>query len=212
MSARNLLDALIAKHAVLAECEEQIAAARDMLVRTFEQGGKLLLCGNGGSAADCDHIASELLKGFERARPLAEGLRARLSAQGPEGRALAGRVQQGLPAICLTGHPSFASAFANDVEPAMTFAQLVSALGRSGDTLLAISTSGRARNVNLAARMARALGLATIGLAGRDGGELARLCDVAIAVAGETTADIQELHLPVYHYLCRALEDHFFPE
>ncbi len=206
------LESLVRKYPALAGCRNDIAAARDLLIRAYEAGHKLLLCGNGGSAADCEHIAGELLKGFERPRPLAEEVRGRLAAQGPDGESLAEKLQQALPAISLCGHASFATAFANDVDPALVFAQLVSALGRPGDVLLAISTSGEARNVMLAARAANALGLAAIVLAGRGGGGLAPLCDVVIDVPGESTAEVQELHVPVYHTLCRALEAHFFGE
>jgi len=208
--ASELLESLVAKHPALMACKADIAAARDTLIQAYEAHHKLLLCGNGGSAADCEHIAGELLKGFERKRPLSEDLRGRLAAQGREGASLAEKLQQALPAISLCGHPSLATAFANDVDPALVFAQLVCALGSRGDVLLAISTSGTARNVILALRAARALGLSTIGLSGQGGGDLAPLSDVLIDVPGESTADTQELHLPVYHYLCRALEAHFF--
>jgi len=209
---RDGLAALVARLPDLCECRPQIAAATDLLITVFENGGKLLLCGNGGSAADCEHIAGELLKGFERRRPLSQEVRGKLAAQGPEGAELAAKLQQGLPAIALTGHISFATAFANDVDPALTFAQLVTALGRPGDGLLAISTSGNARNVVLAARAARALGVRTIGLTGRGGGALAPLCDLSIIAPGGTVAEVQERHLPIYHHLCREIESHFFPE
>ena len=210
--SEKLLDALVARHPALAGCRADIAAACDALAGAYEEGRKLLLCGNGGSAADCEHIAGELLKGFERRRPLSEEVRGRLAAQGREGEMLAGKLQQALPAISLCGHPSFATAFANDVAPALVFAQLVAALGSAGDVLLAISTSGAAANVMHAARAARALGLGTIGLSGRGGGGLGALCDVLIDVPGESTAEVQELHVPVYHYLCRAVEAQFFGE
>ena len=206
----KLLDALVARHPALVGCRDDIAAACDTLIGAYAGGRKLLLCGNGGSAADCEHIAGELLKGFERRRPLPEEVRGRLAAQGPEGEMLAGKLQQALPAISLCGHPSLATAFANDVDATLVFAQLVAALGIAGDVLLAISTSGAAANVMHAARAARALGLGTIGLSGRGGGGLAALCDVLIDVPGESTAEVQELHVPVYHYLCRAVEAHFF--
>jgi D-sedoheptulose 7-phosphate isomerase len=208
--SEKLLDALVARHPDLAACRDDIAAARDSLIRAYEEGHKLLLCGNGGSAADCEHIAGELLKGFERRRPLPEESRRRLAAQGREGELLAEKLQQALPAFSLCGHPSLATAFANDVDPTLVFAQLVAALGSAGDVLLAISTSGAAANVMHAARAARALGLGTIGLSGRGGGGLAALCDVLIDVPGESTAEVQELHVPVYHHLCRAVEAHFF--
>ena len=206
------LAALVDRLPDLSECRPQIAAATDLLIAVFENGGKLLLCGNGGSAADCEHIAGELLKGFERKRPLSQEVRGKLAAQGPEGADLAAKLQQALPTISLTGHISLATAFANDVDPALIFAQLVTALGRPGDALLAISTSGNARNVVLAARAAGALGMRTLALTGRGGGALAPLCDVSIIAPGGTVAEVQERHLPIYHHLCREIESHFFPE
>ena len=210
--SERLLDALAGRYPALAACRDDIAAACDTLIGAYEEGHKLLLCGNGGSAADCEHIAGELLKGFERRRPLSEEVRGRLAAQGREGELLAEKLQQALPALSLCGHPSLATAFANDVDPALVFAQLVAALGSAGDVLLAISTSGAAENVMQAARTARALGLGTIGLSGMGGGGLAALCDVLIDVPGESTPEVQELHVPVYHHLCRAVEAHFFSD
>ena len=209
-TSNRLLDSLVARHPSLAACRDDIAAACDALIGAYAGGRKLLLCGNGGSAADCEHIAGELMKGFERRRPLSVEVRDRLAAQGREGELLAEKLQQALPAISLCGHPSLATAFANDVDATLVFAQLVAALGSAGDVLLAISTSGSAANVIHAARAARALGLGTIGLSGRGGGGLADVCDVLIDVPGESTAEIQELHVPVYHHLCRAVEAQFF--
>jgi D-sedoheptulose 7-phosphate isomerase len=205
------LKALLTKYPGLDACRTEVAAARELLIQTYQRGNKLLLCGNGGSAADCEHIAAELLKGFERPRPLSEEIQARLRSQGAEGEVLAGRLQQGLRAFSLCGHPAFSTAFANDVEAHMVFAQLATVLGEPGDVLLAVSTSGEARNVCLAAHAARAVGLKVIGLSGMDGGALAPLCDVCIIVPGRTTPEVQELHVPVYHYLCRAIEAHFSP-
>lgn len=210
MSAADELDGLLARYPALASCRDQIAEALEVLSASFAGGGKLLLCGNGGSAADCEHIAGELLKGFERARPLPADAQRALAAQGPEGEALARTLQGALPAISLVGHISLSSAFANDVAPEMVFAQMVSALGRPGDALLAISTSGKARNVVHAARTARALGLRVIGLSGQGGGTLAEMCDACIIAPGQGTAAVQELHVPIYHFLCRALEARFF--
>jgi D-sedoheptulose 7-phosphate isomerase len=206
------LDALLLRHPALDPCAAEIEKACAALIAAYERGGKLLLCGNGGSAADCEHIAGELLKGFERARPLPSDLRAKLAREGLDGDRLAANLQRALPAVSLTGHPSFASAWSNDVDSELGFAQLVTALGQPGDVLLAISTSGQARNVQLAARAARAIDIAVIGLTGMDGGALAPLCDICIIAPARTTAEVQELHLPVYHYLCRAVEAHFFPD
>lgn len=212
MSGDDLLAKLLSSYPVLTACCDELVAARDALIKAFEQGGKLLLCGNGGSAADCEHIAGELLKGFEQNRPLTLAMKELLATQGEEGRLLAEKLQRGLPAISLVGHMSLTTAFANDVDPQLAFAQLAMILSEPGDALLAISTSGEAKNVILAARAARALGLVTIGLTGRNGGKLGTLCDVCIHVPADDTAAAQELHVPVYHYLCRALEAHFFAD
>jgi D-sedoheptulose 7-phosphate isomerase len=167
-------------------------------------GGKLLLCGNGGSAADADHWAGELLKGFRRRRPLRPADRAGL----PE--ALADALQGAIPAIPLTGFPSFTTAFANDVDGALAFAQLTHALGRRGDVWIGLSTSGNARNVCAAAVVARARGLVTIGLTGAAGGQLAPLCDLCLRVPTAETFRAQEFHLAIYHCWSLMLEDAFF--
>jgi len=206
------LRTLLERHPELEACRAEIESAREVLIRAYEHGRKLLLCGNGGSAADCDHIAAELLKGFERLRPLPADAQDQLRSQGGEGETLATTLQQGLRAISLCGHPAFATAFANDVDADMAFAQLVTVLGDAGDVLFAISTSGKAHSVCLAAVAARAFGLKVVGLSGMEGGALAPLCDVCIIVSGRSTPEVQELHLPTYHYLCRAVEAHFFPD
>jgi len=205
-------NALLQRRPELRVCAAQIEAAQEALVAIFSRGNRLLLCGNGGSAADCEHIAGELLKSFEKARPLSEDLRVRLAAQGPEGERLAARLERAFPALALTGHLSFATAFANDVSPELVFAQLVQALGGSGDGLLVLTTSGDSENVVLAARTARAMEMAVIGLTGGSGGVLAQLCDACIIAPGDGTAEIQESHRAIYHHLCRELENHFFPE
>lgn len=181
-----------------------IEGAFELLVGTFAAEGKLLICGNGGSAADSDHLAGELLKGFDLPRPLLpderEGLTP-LTAQ---------RLQRALPVIPLTAFSAFQSAFLNDVDSAFAFAQLTFALGRPGDALLAISTSGNSRNVLLAAEVAKARGMRVIGLSGATGGLLTPYCDQAILVPEIRTHRIQEFHLPIYHALCLALEQKFF--
>jgi D-sedoheptulose 7-phosphate isomerase len=192
---------------------EDIRAACVLLVERFEAGGKLLVCGNGGSAADAEHIVGELMKGFVRARPIGPDLRVKLEAVDPVmGRRLAASLQSALPAIALTGHPSLSSAFANDVDPALVFAQQVLGYGLAGDVLLAISTSGRAVNVLHAAVAARALGLKVIALTGEGGGELAALCDLCLRVPERETWKAQELHQALYHAICLAVEAAFFAE
>ncbi len=211
--AGGALDELVARYPVLVSCRADIEAAFTLLARTFAAGGKLLVCGNGGSAADADHIVGELMKGFRRARRPSGETAARLAASDPElGPRLASRLQLGLPAINLAAGSAFPTAFANDEDPGLVFAQQVLALGRSGDALLGISTSGNAANVIAALVTARAVGMGTVGLAGGSGGRMRGRCDVLVAVPGSRTFEVQELHLPVYHCLCAMLEDRFFKE
>ena len=164
------------------------------------------MCGNGGSAADSDHIVAELLKGFLPPRPLPAAATERLRAAGPDGAVLAVGLRRGLPALSLTAHAAFQSAWCNDADPDLVFAQQVYAQGRPGDCLWAISTSGASRNVVLAAVAARALGLGVVALTGAGGGRLAGLADVAIRVPATHTSDVQELHVVVYHAICAAVE------
>jgi D-sedoheptulose 7-phosphate isomerase len=211
--AVGVLDELVSRHPGLGVCRADIEAAFALLAHTFAGGGKLLVCGNGGSAADADHIVGELMKGFRRVRRPSGETAARLAASDPElGPRLAGRLQLGLPAINLAAGSSLPTAFANDVDPGLVFAQAVLGLGRPGDALLGISTSGDAANVIAALLTARAVGMATVGLTGAAGGRMRGRCDVLVAVPGSRTFEVQELHLPVYHCLCAMLEDRFFAE
>jgi D-sedoheptulose 7-phosphate isomerase len=205
------LDALIARHPDLAPCQADIAHAFQLLAASFRGGGKLLVCGNGGSAADSEHIVGELMKGFTLRRPVPDEVRARLRAVSPEnGAYLADRLQGALPAISLVSQTALLSAIANDTAADMAYAQQVYGYGAAGDTVLGISVSGNARNVIHALQVGRALGLRTIGLTGRAGGALPPLCDVAIRVPSDIIADVQERHLPIYHALCLMLEQEFF--
>lgn len=182
-----------------------LQTAYGLLYDTYENGGKLLVCGNGGSASDAEHIVGELMKGFYLPRTLGESER---ETYGELGKHL----QKALPAIALTGHPALSTAFSNDVNPEMVFAQQVYGYGEEGDMLFAITTSGNSKNVVNAAIVARQKNMKVVGITGRDGGRLKALCDVCIVVPGEMTADIQEYHLPVYHALCAMLEEDFFGE
>lgn len=195
---------LFAHYPSLESQRGSIEGAFKSLVATFSSGGKLLICGNGGSAADADHIAGELLKGFDLPRKLLADERTGLSAITAE------RLQRALPVIPLSAFSAFQSAFLNDVDSAFAFAQLTFALGRPEDALLAISTSGNSRNVLLAVEVAKARGMRVIGLSGATGGALASYCDQAILVPEMRTHRIQEFHLPIYHALCLALEQKFF--
>lgn len=201
-----ILVELVQRYPELAACREAIREAAQMLIACYQSDGKILLCGNGGSAADAEHWSGELLKGFCRKRPLDQHQRERLPA------AMADRLQNALPALPLGSFMSLRSAFANDVDPELAYAQLVWALGRRGDVLVGLSTSGNAANVAAAFIAARAKGMKCLALTGASGGRLRAegLCDVCIAVAQTETYLVQELHLPVYHALCRIIENHFW--
>lgn len=206
------LGALLYRVPELSCCRESIEAAFERIFSCYRAGGKLLCCGNGGSASDCEHIAGELMKGFLKGRPLDTAWRGALERQGAEGQRLAGRLQGALPCISLTGAPALTTAFANDVDPELVFAQQIMGLGKQGDVLLAISTSGNAKNCVCAALAAKTAGMGTIALTGRGGGRLAELCDMAIRVPADETYRVQEYHMPVYHTLCAMLEAAFFDE
>lgn len=208
-AAQAHLDRLFKRYPALKGCRDAVQSAFLRLCQCFEEGNKLLLCGNGGSAADCEHIVGELMKGFLLARK-ATRFHADDHTTQDEADMLNGALQGALPAISLTGHPALTSAFANDVLPVMGFAQQVAGLGRRGDVLWGISTSGNSENVIRAMQAARQLGLKTIGLTGATGGRLKGIADVCICVPETETLCIQELHLPVYHALCAALEAQFF--
>ena len=197
------LNNLIERYAALEECRSDIQQAFDLLAATFLNGAKLLLCGNGGSASDSEHWAGEMLKGFAHARPLSTSMRQGLP---PE---MAARLQWAFPVIPLTGFPSLATAFSNDVDPEYVFAQLVLALGRPGDALAALSTSGNSPNVCRAAEVARARSIPVLVLTGATGGKLKALADVCICVPATQTPHIQEFHLPIYHCLSLMLEEMF---
>lgn len=202
---------LIERYPVLAACREDIGKAIDLLCRTYENGGKLLLCGNGGSCADAQHITGELMKGFLKKRPLSPEQKKRLTAKCPRLEdTVLDKLQQALPALALSDASALLTAFANDVDAELIYAQQVWGLGKAGDVLLCISTSGNAANVAQAAKVAKGMGLSVVALTGEAGGKLRELADVCIRVPATETYQVQELHLPVYHCLCAAVEAHFF--
>lgn len=206
-----MLNELIMRYPVLGIVRDDVNKAYSILEACYENGGKLLIAGNGGSAADAEHIVGELMKGFVKRRPLPKELKRALIDTDPiRGSELSEKLQQGLPAIALTNHAALSSAFANDVDGMLSYAQQVNGYGKEGDVFLGISTSGNSENVMYAAVTAKAKGMKVIGLTGRDGGNLAKLADVAIVVPEQETYKIQELHLPIYHALCLMLEDHFY--
>jgi D-sedoheptulose 7-phosphate isomerase len=195
-----LCERLPGLHPIAADIRHAFVLMRDSL----HAGGKLLLCGNGGSAADADHWAGELLKGFRSLRPLTPDQRATLPPS------IAGRLQGAIPAIPLHNFPAYSTAFGNDVDPVLSYAQLVWGLGRPGDVLVGLSTSGNAANVHAAARVAASRGLRVIGLTGRAGGKLASVCDICLRAPASETYRVQEYHLPIYHCLSLMLEEEFF--
>lgn len=205
------IETLIERHPTLVCCKESIQQAYDILKQAYTEKRKLLVCGNGGSASDSEHIVGELMKEFKLKREVFKDQAEAMKQIDPElGAVLAKHLQGALPAITLTGHSSLTTAFMNDSNPELIFAQQVNGYGKPHDVFLGISTSGNSRNVLYAAVTAKAKGLKVIGLTGQRPCRLAELTDVCIQVPETETYKIQELHLPVYHCLCLMLEDHFF--
>ena len=203
---------LVEKYPDLAPIVPEIEHAYEILLGCLRQGGQLLLCGNGGSAADCEHVVGELMKGYLSSRPVPGRVRdALLDAYPNQGVYLADHLQGALPAISLVSQGALLSAIANDVAADMVYAQQVYGYGRRGDVLIAISTSGNSANVLQAVRVARVQGLHTIGFTGQPGGALRGLAHVAVCAPFEKTADIQERHLAIYHAVCARLEEALFP-
>lgn len=208
-----MLNELIKRYPVLASCKADLEAAAAALIEMYENGGQLLLAGNGGSCADCDHIVGELMKGFLKKRPLSSAKKAEMKENCDllDDDILC-KLQDALPAVSLPSIAGLNSAFCNDVDPELIYAQSVLAMGRKGDIFMGMSTSGNAGNVFAAAKTAKGLGLKVIGLTGEGGGKLKTVADICIRVPETETYKIQELHLPVYHYLCAAVEAHFYCE
>lgn len=205
------LDLLIDRYPQLAECKESIEQAYRLLEECYINDHKLLIAGNGGSAADSEHIAGELMKRFKIQRPVPVDFAEKLKEiDFARGENLANNLERGLMAIPLVAHEALSTAYINDVDGLGVFAQQLYGFGRSGDVFLGISTSGNSKNVMAATVVARALGIKVIGLTGAKGGELASVADVTIKVPETETYMIQELHLPVYHCLCLMLETRFF--
>lgn len=201
-----MLNELLKRYPALWGCKNDIINAEKAVISLYENGGKLLICGNGGSCADSEHIAGELMKGFMKKRPLPTDKRQGLEED------IADKLQEGLPAIPLTSFSALNSAFCNDVEPALVYAQPLWVLGNEGDLLIAISTSGNSKNVVAAAKVAKAKGMTVLALTGRSGGLLRNIADITVAVPETETFKVQELHMPVYHYLCAKAEAHFYKE
>lgn len=211
MEPMKYLEELVERYPVLDAVKDDVQKAFELLEACYEQGGKLLIAGNGGSCADAEHIVGELMKGFVKRREVSDSFAECLrNADEVRGAELAKKLQGGLPAIALTGHAGLSTAYLNDVDGDLIFAQQTYGYGRPGDVLIGISTSGNAKNVMYAMTVAKALGMKTVGLTGKDGGALKREADVSVVVPETETFKIQELHLPVYHALCLMLEERFF--
>ena len=205
------IDLLVERYPFLESAKNDIVAAYLLLEESYENGGKLLVAGNGGSAADAEHIVDELMKGLKLPRKPETDFAEKLVAENQElGAVLAENLQGALPAIALDGHPALSTAYMNDCEPLLCFAQQVNGYGKSGDVFLGISTSGNSKNVLFAATNAHAKGMKVIGLTGAKDSKLKDMSDVCIKAPQTETYMIQELHLPIYHCLCLMLEDKFF--
>lgn len=205
------IDSLLERYPKLKVCKKEIIEAYLIMEECYEHDGKLLIAGNGGSAADSEHMAGELMKRFMIPRPITKEMSEKIKEiDSVRGEELAMNLEIGLMAIPLVAHEALTTAYINDVDGLGVFAQQLFGFGRQGDVFIGISTSGNSRNVMYATVVARALGIKVIGLTGNDGGELANVSDVVVKVPETETYMIQELHLPVYHCWCRMLEDNFF--
>ncbi len=213
MKRKILLDNLIGKYPELSELRDSIDKVSGIIIKCYTAGGKLLICGNGGSSSDSCHLAGELMKSFERKRPLDVSFKERLAdISASRGKYLAEKLEHGLPAISLSAHTSLITAICNDIDPQLIFAQQIMGYGEEKDVLLAISTSGNSKNIIDACITARAMNITVVGITGRSGGEMKEYCNILINVPREQTASVQELQLPVYHAICRIVEEYFYGE
>lgn len=204
---------LIERYPCLSVCEKDIREAANKIIASYKKGGKLIVAGNGGSAADSDHITGELLKSFVKKRiPEASFIEKLKKIDADTGAYLADKLQGSLPAIALTNNSALMTASLNDVDGNVMFAQQLNGFGQKGDIFLGISTSGNSADIVYATVVAKAKGLVTVALTGRDGGKLKKLADISIVVPQKETFKIQELHLPVYHALCLTIEEYFWKE
>lgn len=207
----NKLEELLSRYPALSACKSDVVAALETLVSSVRAGGTILLCGNGGSAADCEHIAGELLKGFLSRRKMSDGTAKKFrSALGDGAGEYVEKLQGGIPAVSLPSQAGVLTAYSNDVDAEFMYAQLVYAYAKENDVLVAISTSGNSKNCVRAAETAKALGIKTVALTGAKESRLSALCDVTVRAPETETFKVQEYHLPIYHYLCAALEEEFF--
>lgn len=206
-----MLNELLSRYPQLVSCKEDIENAVKSVTDCYENGGKLILCGNGGSCADCDHIVGELMKGFLKLRPLSDYQKSEMKKNcALVDDELLSKLQGGLPAVSLPSITALNSAFCNDVDPELVYAQPLMSLAKKDDVLIGISTSGNSKNVYGAVKVAKSLGIKVIGLTGAKGGKLKDVADICICATETETFKIQELHLPIYHYICASVEEHFW--
>ena len=212
MKEMQLLDQLVTRYPALLPVKTEIWDSYIALQDCYASGHKLLVAGNGGSAADAEHMVGELMKSFVKKRPLSEELKGQITGVDAVRAQELNQVLEGaLPSISLCGHPSLSSAMLNDKGGLYVIAQQVIGYGLPGDVFIGITTSGNAENIVNAAVVAKAKGLTVIGLTGKSGGELTKISDISVIVPNQSTYQIQEYHLPIYHALCLMLEEHFFP-
>lgn len=205
------IDVLIERYPQIDKCKKEIEKAYLILEESYAKGNKLLVAGNGGSAADSEHIVGELMKGFENPRNLSSEYKERLMSVNDElGKVLGENLQMALPTIALDGHVALTTAYMNDCEPLFCFAQQVNGYGKEGDVFLGISTSGNSKNILYAAVVAKAKGMKVVALTGAKDSKLSQIADVTIKAPETRTYRIQEYHLPIYHCLCLMLEERFF--
>ena len=204
------LDALMVRYPALIAVRAELEEAFYAIYNCYRSGGKLLICGNGGSAADSEHIVGELMKSFKMKRPIDCAVAERLREMGEDGMALAEKLEGALPAIALCGHTALSTAFGNDKDGFMVFAQQVYGYGDSGDLLLCLTTSGNSKNCVYATEVAKAKGMTVMAITGEGGGRMSGLADICVALPERETYLVQELTLPVYHWLCAELETAFF--
>lgn len=208
---KKIFEELIMRYPILKHSKESIIKADKFLIDTASKNGTIFTMGNGGSASDADHIVGELMKSFILRRNLDKSFQQDLiKIDAKLGKDLALQLQEGIKSIALTQHTSLSTAFSNDVNPYLNFAQQLSILSKKGDSVICISTSGNSKNIIYGAIVARAKGLFVIGLTGKGGGKLGQFCDICISVEETETYKVQELHLPIYHALCISLENEFW--
>lgn len=209
-TTEKIFNELFERYPTLNGNKEQIKSAFDILLNTYADGKKLLTCGNGGSAADSEHIVGELLKKFRKTRKINSEIYEKLGEFGTDGEKMKNTLEGSLRAISLTSHIAFTTAFANDNEPQLAFAQQLYGLADQGDTVILISTSGNSQNCVYCAELAKTMGVNTVALTGAKESKISALCDVTVRVPETETYKVQELHLPVYHCLCAMLEEELF--